>query len=77
MAQGVSRKESIQAIAVIITFTKVYGGGGTKWTEDINNKQFVERKASNKFNFAAMDLPGKRLKWLSLLVCTRTLGRVP
>lgn len=46
-------------------------------TEDINNKQFVERKGSNKFNFAATDLPEKRLKWLSLLVCTRTIGRVP
>lgn len=28
MAQGVSRKESIQAVAVIITFNKVYGGRG-------------------------------------------------
>lgn len=77
MAGGVSRQDSIQAAAVIITFSKVYRGKNSKWSEDINNGQFVERKASNKFNFAAMDLPGKRLKWLSLLVCTRTIGKGP
>lgn len=77
LAEKISKQDSIRAVARLLLLSLGgWGGGESPNGQDTNNGQFVERKGWNNFNFAAKALPEKRLRLLSPLLCTRTIGRV-